>query len=97
MLRDAFEENAEQLDSPGPARIAAIWIRYCGKQLRDLSAEGFTFKERLGVPGAKYGDRSWRGFSDDRWTEWKKGLKDAQRKYPSDETIRVAAELMEKL
>ncbi|KAK3303071.1 uncharacterized protein B0T15DRAFT_539010 [Chaetomium strumarium] len=97
MLRDAFEENAEQVDSPGAARIAAIWIRYCGKQLRDLSAEGFTFERRLGVPGAMYDDRDWRGFSDERWSEWMKGLRDAQNKYPSDETIRAAAELMERL
>ncbi|KAK4236874.1 hypothetical protein C8A03DRAFT_16514 [Achaetomium macrosporum] len=97
MLRDAFEENAEKVDSAGAVRTAAIWVRYCGKELRDRSAKGFTYERRVGAPGAKYEDRGWRGFNDDRWTEWKRGFKDAQTKYPSDEVIRVAAELMEKL
>ncbi len=97
-MRDATEEGPDKT-SRTAARLAALWIRYAGEEIRRLSRFGQTYPAREGVPGSKYArDREWTGFSWDRWTVWKAGLEAALGSYgEGDELIRAAVDSMAEL
>ncbi|KAK4124390.1 hypothetical protein N657DRAFT_644614 [Parathielavia appendiculata] len=99
MLRAAFEEEdgAPTELSRTAVRIAAMWICFAGEQLRKKSAHGETLAHNLGVSRGKYREREWRGFNEDRWQVWKDGLKAVQENFGSDEVIKAAVEVMERL
>ncbi|KAK4462577.1 hypothetical protein QBC42DRAFT_267521 [Cladorrhinum samala] len=70
-IREGLEEEGNGEDG---ARLAAVWLTEAGGRLKELSDEGKSFEGRVAIPGSKFGDKSWRGFSKDRWGVWKSEL-----------------------
>ena len=76
-LREAFEEECPTSYNSEPAiRNAAVWIEYAGKTLWKKAVDNREFKDRLAIPGKKYSDKPWRGFSEERWNVWRKGFEE---------------------
>lgn len=74
-LREAFEEECPPgYNAEAAVRNAAVWIEYAGRTLGKLAGENREFKDRLAVPGKKYADKPWRGFTDERWNVWRAGF-----------------------
>ncbi|KAL1843453.1 hypothetical protein VTJ49DRAFT_1563 [Mycothermus thermophilus] len=76
---------------------AATWIMFSGKVLRELSARGVQKPGKVAVPGARFRDRGWDGFSEDRWRVWKAEMEAALGKLAPDETIQAAVRIMGEL
>ncbi|KAK4142929.1 uncharacterized protein C8A04DRAFT_12886 [Dichotomopilus funicola] len=89
-MRDAFETNQQGAASQPAARLAALWVRFAGDRLRQLSVDATALSGRLGAPAGKYAEREWKGFNEDRWNAWGEELKAAQNQYASDDTIEQA-------
>lgn len=74
-LRDAFEEECPpSYNAEAAVRNAAVWIEYAGRTLWKLAVENREFRDRLAVPGKKYADKPWRGFTEERWNVWRAGF-----------------------
>lgn len=76
-MRDAFEEpspNQQAQDKTPAIKNAAVWLRYAGKRLRDLSSAGRDIHDRAGIAGDLHSDKNWKGFQQDRWVVWKDGF-----------------------
>lgn len=92
-LRDAFEIDQQAAAASQPAaRLAALWVRFAGERLRQLSANATALSGRMGAPAGKYAEREWKGFNEDRWNAWGDELKAAQSQYASDDTIEQAVQ-----
>ncbi|KAL8411238.1 hypothetical protein RB596_000761 [Gaeumannomyces avenae] len=79
-MRDAFEEpspNQQAQDKTPAIKNAAVWLRYAGARLRDLSMAGSNLPDRTGVAGDLHSDKNWKGFQQDRWAVWKNGFEAA--------------------
>ncbi|KAL2114853.1 hypothetical protein VTJ04DRAFT_10516 [Mycothermus thermophilus] len=97
-LRDALEDGgADGNYSAGAVTMAATWILFAGKALRDLSVRGEQMSNKSGKPGQRFGDRAWLGFSEERWQVWKNELEVALSKLAPHETIENAVRFMQKL
>ncbi|KAL2261657.1 hypothetical protein VTK26DRAFT_3672 [Humicola hyalothermophila] len=92
-MRTAFEDrHSEGQNATFAQRQAAVWIRYAGAKLRKLCAKGHELEARVGVAGSKFGERPWKGFSEERWQIWKDGFKAA-----GIDEVGDVAEMMDKL
>ncbi|SPN99074.1 uncharacterized protein DNG_02113 [Cephalotrichum gorgonifer] len=77
-LRCAFEEDCPPGHCNDAAiRNAAVWIKYSGKALRKFVVENREFEGRVAIPGPKFSDKSWKGFTQERWNVWKAGFQEA--------------------
>lgn len=85
-LREAFEEECPSGYNAEPAiRNAAVWIEYAGRTLWKLAVENREFRDRLAVPGKKFADKPWRGFTEERWNVWRAGFEDVGQKAEAGE------------
>ena len=76
-FREAFEEECPASYNAEPAiRNAAVWIEYAGKTLWRLAVENREFSGRMGIPGKKFADKPWRGFTEERWNVWRAGFEE---------------------
>jgi hypothetical protein len=97
-MRTAFEESHEKNASTGAAvKHACLWIRYAGKTLQKLSSNSHELEEKLGVPGDKYTNRGWKGFSKERWAVWKEGFVSAQTTLSDPETKELCKEAVQRM
>lgn len=93
-LRTAFEEEFPPNVDSGPAvRNAAVWIKYSGSALWKATVDNRQFEGRVAIPGSKFSDKGWKGFSDERWRVWKAGFEAAE----SMPEAKDAAEEMKRL
>ncbi|KAK5652010.1 hypothetical protein OQA88_10913 [Cercophora sp. LCS_1] len=99
-LRTAFEENpGRDVDITAAVRLAAPWVSAAGHVLWKLSQDGSDIAGGSGIPGPKYAEREWKGFTTDRWQVWKDGFVAAQdwMAHPeAKEIAKAAAGVMEK-
>ncbi|KAL2268259.1 hypothetical protein VTJ83DRAFT_3105 [Remersonia thermophila] len=97
-IRAALEDGgAEGRYSRSAVALAATWIALSGRVLRELSARGEPMPGRTAVPGARFGDRGWNGFSEDRWQVWKAEMEAARDRLAPDETVQAAVRVMSEL
>lgn len=96
-MRSAHEEAFSEIwDSAAVVRCAAVWLRYVGSKLWKLSIEERQFEGNMAVPGGRFHELSWKGFSKGRWEVWKDGFKEAKQRGEEDE-VGDAVELMGKI
>lgn len=98
-MRKALEKGDKDRVPEADIQHAALWVRFAGERLRQLSADGEEMPARTGIPGSRYRDRGWKGFTEDRWRVWKDELKEAQGRVEGEggELVRAAVEKMERL
>lgn len=90
-MRDAFEEaspDGHTQDKTPAIKNAAVWLRYAGECLRDLSSASRDLPERTGIAGDLHSDKDWKGFRQDRWVVWKNGFEAALREQKIDAETR---------
>ncbi|KAM7206059.1 Protein of unknown function (DUF3632) domain containing protein [Naviculisporaceae sp. PSN 640] len=74
-LRDAFEEaRPKEGDSSTAVKLAALWIKYAGKELKLASQKGLELPQAQGRGGGEFASRGWTGFNEERWAVWREGF-----------------------
>ncbi|KAK1994907.1 hypothetical protein LX36DRAFT_583411 [Colletotrichum falcatum] len=97
-LRTAFEQDHPAgADVAAAVRQASLWINYSRDALQKLSAKNRTFDAKSGNPGAKFADRGWKGFNDERWSAWADAFTSAQASLEDDEVKGLAAKAAESM
>ncbi|GAD97534.1 hypothetical protein AN9206.2 [Paecilomyces variotii No. 5] len=82
-LQKALENGdhpPETLVGTAALRAAALWFIYAADRLWANVKNGRTYPEASGAgPGSqKYAQQGWKGFEEERWNIWAKGLQDAK-------------------
>lgn len=87
-LRSAFEESPSSPEGSAAAtKNAAMWIRYAGPALKELSLAGRDLQDNMGAAGDRYSDKGWKGFCQERWQAWKDGLELALKSAETDSEV----------
>lgn len=76
-----IRSGLEQQDASDIAiEAAAVWLLYAGQAIFELSKSNKSFDGKLAQPGPRFSDKSWTGFSKERWRAWADRLSEVQAK-----------------
>ncbi|KAM7183256.1 Protein of unknown function (DUF3632) domain containing protein [Rhypophila sp. PSN 637] len=74
-LREAFETSGSEEANATAGKLASLWIKHAGKELRVATENGVSLLQAQGCGGGEFGERGWTGFNEDRWAVWKGGFR----------------------
>ncbi|KAL1861254.1 hypothetical protein Plec18170_001769 [Paecilomyces lecythidis] len=77
---ESSDHPPETLVGTAALRAASLWFVYGANRLWANVKNGRTYPEASGAgPGSgKYAQKGWKGFEEERWNLWVKGLQDAK-------------------
>ncbi|GAB7355784.1 hypothetical protein MBLNU459_g6465t1 [Dothideomycetes sp. NU459] len=86
-LREALEES----NSPSDVAVTAgaMWMLYSAPTLWLLSKQKNSFEGRKAMGGSEYGNKEWKGFSEERWQLWENRLEKIAESVTDEKTRHV--------
>ncbi|KAM7219451.1 Protein of unknown function (DUF3632) domain containing protein [Rhypophila decipiens] len=74
-LREAFETSSSEEADSTAVKLASLWIKHAGKELKVATEKEVSLPQAQGRGGGEFGERGWTGFNDERWAVWKGGFR----------------------